>query len=418
MKHSTSLHLLIIGLNWPEPNSSAAGARMMQLISLFRKNGWRISFVTPARKNSYSEDLGVLGIDERRIQTNDSRTDGIFKKMAPDVVIFDRFIMEEQFGWRIAEECPEALRILDTEDLHFLRKARGEAVKKKKEFKSADLYSEIAKREVAAILRCDAALLISEFERKLLIDNFDLAEEHLIYLPFLLDKLPEEEILKQPEFSQREHFFFIGNYLHPPNADAAIFLKKRIWPEIRKKIKSAEIHLYGAYITQQIQELNDPKTGFIVKGRANNLDQTFQQYRVLLAPLLFGAGLKGKFIDAMRNGTPAVTTGIGAEGICGDFPFNGRISEFDEIANDAVDLYTDHQVWLKAQKNGYLLLEKRFDAFFFGKKFMSELKKRRMNLIKNRQKNFVGQMLLHHRLGSTKYLSRWITLKNQLHSNQ
>lgn len=129
--------LLIIGFVWPEPNSSAAGSRMMQLIDLFLKRKFDIIYACPAKFSENAEDLEQLGITQKQIQVNNSDFDDYLQELQPTYVLFDRFMMEEQFGWRVAEHCPEALRILDTEDLHFLRKARQQAYKEKKTLKKS-----------------------------------------------------------------------------------------------------------------------------------------------------------------------------------------------------------------------------------------------------------------------------------------
>ena len=92
----------------------------------------------------------------------------------PDVVLFDRFMIEEQFGWRVTEQCPNAVKLLDTEDLHCLRKGRHQAFKDKQPFTDDYLFNDFAKREIASILRCDVTLMISEFEMELLSKNFTL----------------------------------------------------------------------------------------------------------------------------------------------------------------------------------------------------------------------------------------------------
>ena len=116
--------LLIIGFVWPEPKSSAAGGRMMQLISIFKENGFEITFASAAQDSDFMIDLAEFGVIKRSIELNSSSFDDFIKELNPDVVLFDRFMIEEQFGWRVIENCPKAIRILDTEDLHFLRKAR------------------------------------------------------------------------------------------------------------------------------------------------------------------------------------------------------------------------------------------------------------------------------------------------------
>ena len=126
---SNQKKLLIIGKVWPEPKSSAAGIRMVQLIKLFQGDGWQITFSSSASKSEYSFNLDEIGVSEQSIRMNDSLFDDFVSELQPDVVLFDRFMIEEQFGWRVVENCPDALRILDTIDLHSLRLARQRAFK-------------------------------------------------------------------------------------------------------------------------------------------------------------------------------------------------------------------------------------------------------------------------------------------------
>ncbi len=124
--------LLIIGYVWPEPTSSAAGTRMMQLIDFFKNENYQVIFGTTARETENKADLAALGVKTEKIKLNDPEFDDLLKKLMPEMVLFDRFMMEEQFGWRVDNICPNAIKILDTEDLHFLRKARQEAFKSNK----------------------------------------------------------------------------------------------------------------------------------------------------------------------------------------------------------------------------------------------------------------------------------------------
>ena len=126
--------VLIIGAIWVEPNSSAAGKRMLQLIEQFLSQNWKVTFASSAIKGEKAIDLPSIGVDEVAIVLNDISFDIFVKELAPTIVLFDRFMIEEQFGWRVAENCPKALRILDTEDLHCLRKTREKAIKKKQDF--------------------------------------------------------------------------------------------------------------------------------------------------------------------------------------------------------------------------------------------------------------------------------------------
>ena len=167
-----SKSLLIIGFVWPEPKSSAAGNRMMQLIALFQGNGYEITFASTAQNLEFSEDVSALGITTKTIELNSATFDDFIKELHPEIVLFDRFMVEEQFGWRVSESCPNVLKILNTEDLHCLRNARQLAVKENRDFHLDDLFSDMAKREIASILRCDVSLMVSQFEIELLKNHF------------------------------------------------------------------------------------------------------------------------------------------------------------------------------------------------------------------------------------------------------
>ncbi|WP_299009425.1 glycosyltransferase [uncultured Tenacibaculum sp.] len=405
--------LLIIGYVWVE-KTTGAGNRMLQLINVFKNHNYTITFATPAQKTENSLNLAELGIEEKSIELNSSSFDDFIKELQPDVVLFDRFMMEEQFGWRVAEHCPKALRILDTEDLHFLRKVRHQQLKKGEQFSTeALLKSDEAKREIAAILRCDMSLIISAYEIQLLKEVFKIDEALLYHLPFLLDTIDAEAIQKWKSFEEREHFVFVGNFFHAPNVDAVLQLKT-IWKYIRKKIPSAELHIYGAYVTQQVQQLHKPKEGFIVKGFADDALEVVKNAKVVLAPIRFGAGIKGKLTEAMECGTPSVTTSIGAEGMHANLPWNGFIEDdFEKFAYKAVELYTYDILWKKAQQKGIEIINSLYDKEVLEISFMKRIKKIQENLETHRTQNFLGSLLQHQTLQATKFMSKWIEDKNK-----
>ena len=402
-------HLVIIGAVWPEPNSTAAGSRMLQLISLFQKQDYEITFLCSASKSDFSFDLSTISVQTKVIQLNDSSFDGEIKSLNPDVVLFDRFMLEEQYGWRVMENCPNALRVLDTEDLHFLRKAREIAFKQNRELVFEDYISDIFKREMASIYRCDLTLLISEFEMQLATETFKIDATLLYYLPFL----SEEIQTNIPSFEERNHFVSIGNFLHEPNWQTVLALKK-YWKSIKKQLPYAELHVYGAYVSEKAKQLHNEKEGFLIKGRAESVADVYSKARVLLAPIPYGAGLKGKLFEAMQLGLPSITTKMGAEAMNGNLVWNGFISSDEaDFIEKAVELYTNKSLWETAQKNGYEIIEKRFKKELFATDFINRIEELQLDLKTHRNLNFLGQVLQHQSLQSTKYMSKWIEAKNK-----
>ncbi|MCB7480115.1 glycosyltransferase [Christiangramia sediminis] len=404
--------LLVIGHVWPEPKSSAAGTRMMQLLEFFQNEKYEITFATTARDTDNKVDLNALEIETEKIKLNDPEFDVFLERLKPDVVLFDRFMMEEQFGWRVDDICPETIKILDTEDLHFLRKARQQAYKEKSDVSYLD--SEIAKREIAAIYRCDLSLMISEIEIELLKSQFQVPDNILFYLPFLLEKITEENQHRLPEFEERKDFISIGNFLHEPNWNAVLYLKEKIWPEIRKKLPEASMQIYGAYPSQKVLNLHNPKENFMVNGWADSSVEVMKNGRLCLAPIQFGAGLKGKLVEAMQNGTPSVTTPLGAEGINGKMKWNGFITNSDkEFIIRAVELYSEKDLWKEKQGLGFEIINKRFLKTEYLGHFRQELAKLFNDLQTHRSLNFTGKMLKHHLHKSTYFMSKFIEEKNK-----
>ena len=422
-------NILIIGYVWPEPNSSAAGSRMLQLINAFLQQSWRVTFASAANLSEHRIDLPALGVEEKIIALNCSSFDEYLNELQPYVVMFDRFFTEEQFGWRVANTCPNALRVLNTEDLHSLRNVRQQLLKTRQQsaameaekyqlYPPADttetLYGlmasdDMAQREIAAIYRCDITLIISRFEYQLLQQAFSVPEALLHYCPFLLPPA----ISIQSTFAQRQDFITIGNFRHEPNWDAVLCLKHQIWPRVRAQLPQAQLHIYGAYPPPKATALHNPKQGFLVRGWADDAHEIMQNARVCLAPLRFGAGLKGKLIDAIQCGTPSVTTTIGAEGIDAAEKWPGFIAdEREQFVTAAVNLYESPKLWQVAQDRCADTLQ-QFSATTLTPFLINKLEATVDKLATHRRHNFIGAMLQHHQHKSTQYMSLWIEAKTR-----
>lgn len=404
--------LLIIGYVWPEPNSSAAGARMMQLIELFLANQWQITYASPAAESDHRADIEALGIKKVSIELNSSSFDDFVIECQPDAVLFDRFMMEEQFSWRVEKHCPNALKILDTEDLHCLRDARHKALKQQRQVTDTDLSSGIAIREVASILRSDLSLMISDVEMELLQNHYQVPNHILHHCRFMLPSIPSD--VELPSYAERQHFIAIGNFRHQPNWDAVLYLKQTIWPLIRKKISGAELHIYGAYPPPKATQLHNEREGFHIMGWAENAETVMSSAKVCLAPLRFGAGIKGKLTQAMQCGTPSVTTMIGAEAMHDGLAWSGFIEDDPvRFAEQAVALYQDKILWLEKQNNGFEIINQCYNGEQIGVDLMERVEQISAQLEQHRLANFIGTMLRHHTMKSCQYMSQWIEAKNK-----
>jgi len=266
-------------------------------------------------------------------------------------------------------------------------------------------------------------LVISSYEMQLLQQHYQVPESLLCYCPFLLEHTLTPSVVS---FEQREHFIAIGNFRHAPNWHAVLWLKQQIWPLIRARLPKAELHIYGAYPPPKATALHNVREGFLVKGWAEDACAVMQQARVCLAPLAFGAGLKGKLLDAMRCGTPSVTTDIGTEGMLPDSASEQATSlnngdwagavanDAQGIANAAVTLYQQPELWAQCQQQGYAIVTEKFMLAAHQSRLWQQLEQVRQQLEQHRQRNFTGLMLRHHAYRSTKFMGQWIEAKNRL----
>ncbi|MFS2198088.1 glycosyltransferase [Pseudomonas sp. Pseusp3] len=428
MNQPRATRVLVIGYVWPEPRSSAASGHVMQILEVFLQQGWDITFSSPASYGEQRADLTSRGIREVPIELNNSSFDTFISELAPDIVLFDQFMMEEQFGWRVEKHCPDALRVLESCDLQSLRQGRHQRLKERlkasednndfsglfapasrEEFEHmAD--TDLAKREIASFYRCDLTLMVSEVEIELLVEQFRIPRNLLHWCPLMVD-LPTSAPV---EYEDRAHFLHIGNFRHAPNWDAVLWLKTAIWPLIRAQLPDAQLHIYGAYTPPKATALHNAAQGFHVMNWAEDALHVMSKTRVCLAPLRFGAGIKGKIVDAMLCGTPNVTTPVGAEAMHGEEPWPGAVTRTArEFAESAVQLYQDKTQWLAAQAQARHLLASRYPQSIHGPALIERLVECQRNLPHIRRDNFTGSMLRHHQHKSTQYMAQWIEAKNR-----
>ncbi|MBF0471857.1 MAG: glycosyltransferase [Gammaproteobacteria bacterium] len=403
------MRAVIIGKQWPEPTATAAGSRTLQLIQLLQQEGWEIHFGSAAEEGEQTLNLRQLEIHCHPIRLNHHSFDHWLKALNPELVIFDRFMTEEQFSWRVQRHCPDAIRLLDTQDFHALRQGRGRALQLGEPFvPQHHMAGETLLRELASLYRCDLSLLISPFEMELLQQQWRLPEQLIHYTPFLAPKQREST----PPFQQRQHCLFIGGFRHPPNVDAVRWLYAKIWPRVRQHHPQLECHIYGPYPPAAIRQLHQPAVGFLLKGRAEAVGATMEQYRLNLAPLRFGAGQKGKIIDGWVYQTPTITTPIGAEGM-GCPPYRALEIAEDEASFAAAihHLYSHQKPWDQLNQEAKDTLNHCFNPADHGQRLLQKIAQLREDLHHHRQSNIVGQILWREQFRATEFMGRWIELK-------
>jgi glycosyltransferase involved in cell wall biosynthesis len=161
-------------------------------------------------------------------------------------------------------------------------------------------------------------------------------------------------------------------------------------------------------------DLHNEKEGFLVLGRAKNAEEVHLSSLVSLAPLRFGAGIKGKFLEAMRTGTPSVTTTIGAEDMLFEGKWSGNIAnEPQAIADAAIQLYTNKEPWEEAQNVGFEILKNRYQSSLYIDEFKEHLENVSTTLTSHRASDFTSQLMQQQTVMSSHYMSLWIMEKDK-----
>lgn len=387
---------------WPEPRSSAAGLRTRELATFVEKLGYTIVGVSPALVNAHAREWGVetLTVDPNSTEQAEALT-----RLQPSLVIYDRFYSEEKFGWRARELWPDALHVIDTSDLHCVRRARQNALKADSNVESpaAEFFDESFLREMAALHRADVSLLVSDYEEDWLRSQ-GFEANRMAVIPFSSMPAPDVKPL-----NERSGYCFIGNYLHEPNVDAVRWLARELWPALRETpgFESSHLHLYGAYPTQEIQELNG-KNGIRVHGFVEDHRAALSKHEVMLAPLRFGAGIKGKVLEAWATGTPVLGTRIAFESMGDGFAEFQNPTDFIEGAKRL----RDPRAWTSQRERGFEVLAQRFnpDCIFddFARFISNSIEQ-----LPTIRTSLTGRLLRHHGAQSLKYFSKWIEEKNR-----
>eukprot|EP00931_Biecheleriopsis_adriatica_P048034 TRINITY_DN27739_c0_g2_i1.p1 TRINITY_DN27739_c0_g2~~TRINITY_DN27739_c0_g2_i1.p1 ORF type:complete len:774 (+),score=163.82 TRINITY_DN27739_c0_g2_i1:22-2322(+) len=421
---------LVISTNWPDPDVSAAGrvtAGRLQLLRSFCTGpggGSQVSFASPARPgNSQGKLSAAHNISCFRLKLNDeaSLQETLTAAGNPELVLLDGFNAEERFGHYVRAALPDAMRVLDMQDFHALRLGRERLIAEGASARDIAAYRPAATdedllRELAAIHRCDATLAISEDERKLLVEMYGIPSHKVFAAPFGFHVAADSEAIG---FKERRGAMFIGNWRHRPNRDCARWLIRHVWPLVRQQIPDLDLSVYGANQTPEDAALNDDATGAYVRGYCRSVEATMRKHRLLVAPLRYGAGVKGKVLEAMQHGLVTVTTPVGVEGIAAPADFPGHVitnggEDAAAFADAIVRAYRDEEGWLDMQARAKELLVANFDEAANARKLQAFLATRWQHLREDRLRDFVGQMTWHSSLRSTELMAKYISTREEL----
>lgn len=430
--------VLFVSSVWPERTSSAAGVRTSDLVMSFLDRGYRVEYASTSAIDANNR-VHVDFLEQQRVGTHTCRANredefaDMLAHVEPSIVVFDRYYTEEMFSFIVHKHMPHVCRILDMQDVHFLRTWRQECARTAETLDiSRDVLESIPPatytpcvRELASIFRSDMTLVCSPTEVELLHSTFGVNRELLVEAGFFNGASPFQGSTNS--FHKRRNVMMIGNFKHPPNADSVEWACGELWHHVRKHLATEFglgdhdmpwLHVYGSYANNEriISKIGKPETlGIKLCGFAPTLE-IMSEYKILFAPLRFGAGLKGKVVDAWHHGLPVVTTVIGSEGM-GDAhaPWGGVGSARtgEELVHAVAQLYMDDNMWSDCQSKGFELLSTLYDRDKNLSAIHKAIECRLEDLERFRDSNYLGSMLWLQTMRSTEYFSKWIEEKEK-----
>ena len=346
-------HVLVIDATLPEPDHDSGSMRMVAMLELLREMGYRVTFVAAnlSWSDRYSPALQRRGIEvlhhpmiasiEQWLMSNGHRL---------DLVMVSRHYILEPLYPILRKACPSAKLVFDTVDLHYLREQR------KAELEDSATMARTAAQtkaiELKLIANSDITLVVSEVERALLAEDAPGADVRI--LSNIHEPQPEG-----PNWAARHGVLFVGGFQHPPNIDAANWLIEEILPGLRAQLPEMVVHIIGSRMPDSIKQARHP--GLQVHGYVEDLMPFLNGCRVSVAPLRYGAGVKGKVNQAMAHGLPVVATSCAAEGLHAASGKELLIADTTEAFIDhVVRLHTDAELWQTLATNGRANIAEHF----------------------------------------------------------
>ncbi|MDR6953021.1 GT2 family glycosyltransferase [Ancylobacter sp. 3268] len=348
--------ILVADYRLPRPDVSAGERATFGVIADLRAVGFEVVFCATDLTDTapYRQNLEALGVTViTRASGYDSASDYVRAEGATfGAFYFVRFDVAEAMLPAARQVAPDALMVLHAPDLYFLREGRAAELSGDPAMRArAEATRE---REVAMMRAVDHVILVSPAEIPFLAEYVD--RDKISVFPALYSPVDEDP----PGYAGREHVFFLGGFKHPPNVDAVLWFVGKVWPRVRAALPDVEFHIVGAEAPPEVVALaGEPGVRHV--GYVPDLEPVLASYRLSVAPLLYGAGIKGKLGASLGAGVPSVCTAIAAEGMGIVDGLHALIRDEPEAFADAVvALYRDSALWSRLADNGRGLVRENF----------------------------------------------------------
>jgi O-antigen biosynthesis protein len=351
--HRQKHHIFVMDALMPDPARDAGSLQMFNILRLLREMGWRVTFMADNRVASADDirTLGAIGVEVLCKPWSPLLETWLRRERDNlDAVMLCRHYVADANLPLIRMLAPKARLLFDTVDLHFLRERRAAEHTNNAALARQAVISQ--RRELDIVRAVHATFVVSTVELDML--NQELPDANVMLLP---NMHPVHG--RHGEFEQRSGLVFVGGFGHPPNVDAVHWLVEEIYPLIRAKRPDIELHLIGQM--PEAEQRQFTRNGVTAHGRVEDIDPWMANSRIALAPLRYGAGVKGKVNTAMSHGLPVVGTSIAAEGMRLCDGENVLLADNAQAFADAVlRLYDDRALWYRLSEAGMANIRDHF----------------------------------------------------------
>lgn len=344
---------LVVDRRVPQPDRDAGSQHIMGIIKGLQDLGWNVIFVAADHKHAAQprQRLTTMGVYVSDWEDTISRAAGPECGASVKAVVLSRYFLAKHYLPVVRKRWPLAKIIFNAEDLHYLRIEREAEILGHHGLKRFSGY--IKQQELGVCQRVDHILVVSSREQELL-----LAEAPHLRVNVLPLIAEAHDGTTAKTWDQRRDILFVGGFRHRPNVDGVEYFLTEIWPKVRKKLPHVQLYIVGANPPQKFYAYE--QQGVKTLGYVEDLEAIYAKTRLSIAPLRYGAGVKGKVVESLSWGVPVVATPTATEGLSLQNQRDiliGRHAE--DFAKAVIQAYTDKLLWNTLSVNGVSAVQKQ-----------------------------------------------------------
>jgi glycosyltransferase involved in cell wall biosynthesis len=345
--------VLIVEACMITPDHDSGSVRMLAMLELLLEQGCKVSFVADnlEYRQPYVAQLQGMGV-EVWFAPYVTSVEQLLKERGKlyDTIVFCRHYIAAPYVQDVRKWAPQARIVFDTVDLHYLREQRLAELDNSSALLTTSLKTR--EKELGVVKACDVTLVVSPVEQDILLKELPAADVRV------LSNIQEVQA-SGPGFTQRDGLLFIGGFRHMPNVDAIEWFVAEVWPLVRARLPALTLTVVGSLMPDRIKAINGP--GINNLGYVADVESLIAKARISLAPMRYGAGVKGKVNQAMAHGLPVVATSVAAEGMSLRPGIDLLVADEPLAFADAiVRLYGDEALWQSLAENGRVNVERHF----------------------------------------------------------